>query len=658
MISKQDEALAGGVTPSSSKKSKSAGDDEDASWEKRLVLRCAEYVARADANEDARRKSDRIGANLMYGRHWNVPMPSTRAALTVNFTKALILHKLAIMTKQDPIPVIEPTEFGDAKASKLLRQVMMKWWREKNMKTKLRKAELLANSTRTCSWKISWDPTDNGGVGDVTCDVIPGWRLILDDRADTTHRMQFVGHRETLLRSEAALLYEESAEKIYAGAEDGKRGKMHSGGSMPQSPLGDPWRRMAATNQNLGTIVNGRPVISAYSMTGPSAKPQFSNEDSVQIIELFHRDRTLVRKDVQVYDVSGNPRKKIARDDEGIPQFEPAEEEQHPQPDGTTVTLPGFKLRMEPVMEKRLVPKYPHWRRTTFLLPDLVLVDDRAWDGPVPHALFSDGEALEGPWVKGCALDCEDIQMSLNVSLSIMMDNLRYSSLRPVLAGQGSNIEQNTLLVKPGQVVRVGKVSEVQPFEFPQLSETWFQWCNFMVSNMERIVGATGIMQGEAAGRVDSAAGYDLLAEIGGSRLVAETKRMEQSVVEAMRIAAWFMQRRYTEAHAVAVTDSEGNISEEKLGGAFLLGTFNFDIVTGSTMAWSESSVRARLLQELQNGIIDKVAYWQRTNTPDWQQIQERILHQPPALSGAAASPPPRTRSAPKNASKVPRVAA
>jgi hypothetical protein len=239
-----------------------------------------------------------------------------------------------------------------------------------------------------------------------------------------------------------------------------------------------------------------------------------------------------------------------------------------------------------------------------------------------------------------------------------MMDNLRMSSLRPVLAGQGSNIEQNTLLVKPGQVVRVGKISEVQPFEFPQLSDTWFQWCNFMVSNMERIVGATGIMQGEAAGRVDSAAGYDLLAEIGGSRLVAETKRMEQSIIDAMRIAAWFMQRRYTEQHAVAVTDSEGNISEEKLGGAFLLGTFNFDIVTGSTMAWSESSVRARLLQELQNGIIDKVAYWQRTNTPDWQQIQERILHQPPALSGAAASPPPRTRTAPKNASKVPKVAA
>jgi hypothetical protein len=67
-------------------------------------------------------------------------------------------------------------------------------------------------------------------------------------------------------------------------------------------------------------------------------------------------------------------------------------------------------------------------------------------------------------------------------------------------------------------------------------------------------------------------------------------------------------------------------------------------------MAWSESSVRNRLLQELQAGIIDKIAYWQRSNTPDYQQIMKRILTQPPSLSGGAGAPPPRTRSSAHNA--------
>jgi hypothetical protein len=173
-----------------------------------------------------------------------------------------------------------------------------------------------------------------------------------------------------------------------------------------------------------------------------------------------------------------------------------------------------------------------------------------------------------------------------------------------------------------------------------------------MVSNMERLIGATGIMQGESAGRVDSAAGYDLLAEIGGSRLVECTQRMEQSIVDLIRVVAWFMQKHYTDKHAFAVADAEGNISEQTLGGTFLRGSFNYNIVTGSTMAWSESSVRNRLLTELQQGLIDKIAYWQRTNTPDWQVMQKRILTQPPVLSGGAGSPPPRTRSSSHNATK------
>lgn len=622
------------MSPSLSETMRNApqGADAPEHWEKKLVLRCADMVARGDANEDARRRTDRVGANLYYGRHWNVAMPAQRAALTVNFVKALVLHKIAIMTKQDPIPVIEATQFGDAQAVDLLKQVMMKWWREAGMKLKLRRVMLLCNTTRTAAFKICWDKTLNGGVGDVAVDVVPGWRLILDDRADNVERMEFIGHRETIRRAEALLMYPDAAERIYRNASDNRRGQTFSNSSMPSTPLGDPWRRMASgSGANLSTIVNGKPVVSAYTMSG-SSKPGFNSVDQVQIVELFHRDRTMHEVVEPAYDGSGNPRRRIIRDEDGTPKFLETGSHLYHSEDGSFVSLPTYSLQTEHVMEKRVKPKYPHWRRTTFILPDLIMVDDRAWDGPAPYALFSDGDALEGPWVKGGALDLEDPQITLNISLSTMVDNLRLSSFRPILAGQSSNIEGNTLLVKPGQIIRVSDVNQVKPFEFPHLAGEWFQWCNFHVSNMERLIGATGIMQGEAAGRVDSAAGYDLLAEIGGSRLVECTQRMEQSIVDTVKIVSWFMQRRYTDAHSFAVADAEGNISEESLGGAFLRGSFNYNIVTGSTMAWSESAVRGRLMQELQAGIIDLIAYWQRSNTPDWQQIMKRKLSTPPQL--------------------------
>jgi hypothetical protein len=622
---------------------------EQAEWEMKLVRRCARYVARNDTNEDARRTTDRIGANLIYGRHWQVNMPPQRAALTVNFTKALILHKIAIMTKQDPIPVIEATQFGDAKACDLLKQVVMKWWREARMKLTLRRALLQSNSTRTCSMKVCWDPTANGGVGDVAVDIVPGWRLILDDRAETVERMEFIGHRETMRRSEAALAYPDKAERIYSNIDEKYRGTPTGTNGMPSSTMGDPWRRLSSNNASFSTIVNGKPVISAYTMQG-AGRTYADNKDTVQIVEMFHRDRTMVRTREPAIDMQGTPKTHIIRDENGLPKMTQVGMEYHQDGDGSYFMLPKFQIETETVMIDRIKPKYPHWRRTTFILPDLTLVDDRPWDGPVVHALFSDGDALEGPWVKGCALDVEDMQISLNVSLSTMMDNLRMNAYRPILAGQSSNIEGNTLMVKPGQVIRVGDVAQIKPFEFPAVSSEWFQWCNFVVSNMERLIGATGIMQGEAAGRVDSAAGYDLLAEIGGSRIVECTQRMEQSIVDVIKIVVWFMQKHYTDAHAFAVSDDQGNISEESLSGGFIQGAFNFNVVTGSTMAWSESAVRGRLMGELQAGIIDKIAYWQRTNTPDWQQIMKRVLSQPPVLSGGAGAPPPRTRTSSKNA--------
>ena len=71
------------------------------------------YVRNADQGEEARRRHDRLGAKLFYGQHWDRPMPSDRAAITANLCMAILRHKVAIMTKQDPIPVIEPDDVGD-----------------------------------------------------------------------------------------------------------------------------------------------------------------------------------------------------------------------------------------------------------------------------------------------------------------------------------------------------------------------------------------------------------------------------------------------------------------------------------------------------------------------------------------------------------------
>ncbi len=597
----------------------------------KLSDRFNELLRLADAEEESRRASDRLGANLYYGRHWNVPMPKNRVALTVNVTKSLIDHKIAIMTKQRPVPVVEAQEAGDVEASRIMRTVLQQYWIDDRMMLKSRDALRLCNTTRTTLSKTYWDPDKKGGVGDITTDILPGFRCIMDPRTKNVDRMEFIGDRAYMSRSRAMKLYPQASQKIMDAAMPSNK-IMGSGGA--DSPIKSPWDRVGVDTASAGgAIVNGRPVITAF--TGRSPVRGGNNAD-IEIVELYVKDRTLVEKEVAVKDAIGAPIKRIVRDESGMPQFDQSGDWDE------VLGEPGYVLRYEEVTRIELVPKYPFYRRVTKLMPDDLILDDMAWDLPHPYEALGDQPSLEGPWDKACALEVEDLQAALNISLSTMMDNLRFSAFRAFKKTSSANIQKNNLVISPGDIIDVGMTQDgLQALEFPSLSEAWFSWINNLVTLMERMIGATGVMQGEAAGRVDSAVGYDALAEIGGSRIVECTQRYEEWISRVMTKVGWYAQRYYTEAHAVRVEDAEGNLTWERASSKELWGGFVYRIVTGSTLAWNESSVRARVMEEYTAGLRDKVSVWQKLQIEDWQMIKKRVESQPPQFN---PPPPQRTR--------------
>ena len=182
-----------------------SGDRED--FQTALVRKVTRMIALSDREEEARRRSDRIGGNLYVGRHWGVYTNKNRAAITANVTKALLDHSISIMSKQLPVPVVEPDDAGDVYASTLMRAILQRQWHEDDMILKSRQALRLAKATRTCAGKTMWDIEKKNGNGDATTDIIPGWRLILDPRSRYPERMEFLGDRATMSRSRAMLLY-------------------------------------------------------------------------------------------------------------------------------------------------------------------------------------------------------------------------------------------------------------------------------------------------------------------------------------------------------------------------------------------------------------------------------------------------------------------
>jgi hypothetical protein len=598
---------------------------------------CMKMVSESDKHEQARRRYDRIGGNLYYSRHWQVPMPAGRTALTVNISKTLIDHKIAIMTKQQPVPVVENADGGDPYAARMMRSAIMDWWDTNDLQTTLEQAELLGACTRTCAIKYIWDDTLKNGAGDAAADLIPGWRLILDPLARARQKVRYIGDRALMTRARAMQLYPDAAEDIASAT--GPQQFTDSGSGA--SPIKDPWMRMVNLYPGVAAI-DGLWTLAGYSSTygGQDGDPA---QQYVEVIELYYKDPSLVKITRPKRDEEGKPVERLVREEDGTPKFESAGVEAISLEDGTTATVPRFRLVMEPDTEEVEVQKYPYYRRTTILIPDCQTIDDCAWDYPHPYSLHGDGEVLEGLWKKGVLLELEDPQAQFNVSLSLMMDNLRFSSHRVAVAYDGAQLERNSLSIAPGDVLNVmGQKGSLDFIHFPELSASWFDWLKNIISLMQQIVGVTGVMQGESAGRIDSASGYDLLAEISGSRLTKDTQRMERSIADGMEIVGAYMQQHYTREHAIGVQQEDGNVTFYRVLPATLQGAFRYRVLTGSTLAWTESARRQRVLEEYQQGLRDKISVWQEFQIPGWRDIKARMEK---AAGAAAFNPPPPART-------------
>jgi hypothetical protein len=606
------------------------------------------YIRISDQGEDERRKSDRIGGNLYAGRHWDTRVPPDRAALTIPYSKALINQVISLQTKQDPVWVVAPNDAGDKQAARIMAALLPKVWTRDGLKKKVRRAMRLGETTRTCAAKTLWDDSLDGWIGNVTTDIIPGWRLILDPRAADPENMRFIGDRASMSRTEAMLLYPQAAHIIRDSGQPVASSAL-SNGSV-DSPVKDQFRQMGGGSGPVawgvgGAVVNGVPVVTAFTGRTPVS---YADEYAVHICEVYHRDFTLDTVRVPVEDEWGNPKQTMLTEDDGTPRF---------TQDGEWDDIlgePGYKISYQTQTEEKDVPIYPQWRRTTKIYPGGRVIEDVAWDHPQPYELYQAQEWLEGPWSKGTIHDLLDDQLMLNVSTSIMQDNLRFGSYRVFKRTSDCPASRNSLLFRSGQVIDVGRqINNLEPLSFPEISQAWFSWRQEIKKDMREIAGVDGIMSGsmaDVAPRADSTKMTDSLAEIGGSKIVEKTENMEWFIIGIGRRTGYWIQQKYTEKHAIALEDMQGELTWERLGHEELMGSFNYDIIVGSTTAWSGSGVRTRVLEELQLGLRDKVSAWKALDSTsyaiaDWKDVLRRNPQAnaiaPPARTRAAAPKPP-----------------
>lgn len=604
-----------------------------------LARRVRRMIARSDKRESARRKEDRIGGNLFFSNHWAVRMPDGRAAWTVNLARPLIEDKIALITKNRPIPVVEAIGVGDEEGPRIMRSILQQWWTDEKMDAKLEHALFLSNATRTSAIKVWWDPARNAGAGGIAAGVLPGWRILLDPSASERSRLTFAGDRSVMPRWRAMQLYKAAADTIRkAGA-----AKANAEGREDNSPLDDMYPRSGGTGV---VTINGAPALTAEGSIEPSAAEL---RELVEVAEVYWRDPTVVERMMPKKDEhTGENIRKVKMGEDGLPSFTETTR-RHVMADGQEVELPAFELDMEDELEPKFVPKYPYWRRTTVLMQGddiLETIDDQAWDFELPYAYFIDGRPLEGMWHRGSLLELRGLQTDTNITLSLETDMRRFASLLAAVAYDEAGLEQNTLALMPGDVIRIrGPKGSFEWVKIPPPDASWLEKIRFNIDMMRLILGLDGVMSGQAQGRLDSAAAYDFLGDISGARLTKSGTRMEWAIADLMQIVGGIAQEAFTEKHSVRVEHETGKATYERITPSALRVSMRFGVLVGSQMAWTESARRQRALADVQAGVCDKIGFWQQTNYPDWQNMKarmEREAAEHPNMPPVA--PPPRTR--------------
>jgi hypothetical protein len=637
-----------GQTPSTT-----IGEDE---WRDRLSKKVMRHVAEADRSEGRRRRACKVGGRMFYDQHHLTPAPRGRAAITANMAKALSKQKIAIMTKQDPIPVIQPVEVGSVEGARKMNLVCQHIWQERNLRITNRRALQLADVTMTCALKVVWDRQLGAGWGDVAVDLIPGWRLIVDNRAIDVERMRYIGDRAVMTRSQAMLLYPKSADRISELAQTITRGGGQGSTTTRYrgSPITDPWHSGLTLSTNDSYQVNNVPVIVTAAMSGPGPGTGDDTDTDVEIVELYHKDPTRYEVEETITDELGNDLEDPVEDEDGIPVYESLPDEIH-QTEFGPINIPAFRQKTQKRTRKVLKAKYPFWRRSTvvFCGTKADCIDDRAWDGPAPYTLYTMEYPLDGALGKGPFLGLFTLQGVVNTSLSSGTDNIRQSSMQAFKAGSGSGVDTDQIILTAGKVIRCNDIKQLEELTSSGISAEWISWIQQVVSMMKFVYGLDGIMQGETTGRMDpSGPSVDTLAGLAGARVVCDTQNMDTSISNLFRIIGWFVQNFYTEKHAIHLENAEGQESWERVDKDSLAGQFRYSVRTGSDSGWSPSAKEQRVLNRYQQGLYDKVETWKELSIQNWPEIKQRLETQSPVLAGPAGGPPPRTRSSPHSAAK------
>lgn len=578
------------------KRSREMDRDDDA----RLIRRLDSFCDRWLVGEGERRSRDRRGMRLFRGQMWEDGIGAGRLAITSNTPLALYERVVADVLRGQPEPEVEAINPEEEDAARVAEGAVRTNLRTSRMREKMAVAYRLSGFTRPVAMYHYWRHELHGGLGDVDKRIIPGHRLVVDDRTPFVRDMEFVGFEEEMSRAKLITLFPDKADAI----EDALGGENDSPTGMVRDPLKE--RSTGAGGKAVDRLVtlstvNAPPYNPVTSIKTPGRRGKGEVDplsETVRVRFMWIDDPTPKRERKPRLDPKSNkPMYSLVRDEDDKPVLDAGQHDVIDTPLGPQY-VQSMNPKTEMVMDEVVVRKYRYWRHVAYIVEDKVKLWDVAWDGPVPLSIMRDRLPAYGFDAEGSALRLATLGVARNILWTIIFERLKLSLGGTWLATPASGLKRNKLIPEPGAVFTVNALDAIKEFPVSPLDAAYFSLLDKIEQEMELLIGVTPMMRGQAAGRADSPATYEQLADQSGGPTLDRAKLIDQFIQDATEIDLWFMQNYYTHEHMVEVEAEDGYAHWTQASALAIRGKFSVRVETGVTLG---SSV-ARDRQEANDG--------------------------------------------------------
>lgn len=549
--------------------------------------------------------------NMLMGNQWVQPgssattlrspnSPAWKARMCVNYTHAIVDDIVAIVFDQDPRLSISATapeqlQYVDALQA-AIDEVM---YRQKGA-TKCRQAFYNALTFGNGYLKVTYDPSENQGEGQICLDLVPTQNLYVDKVCSSFANCEAVLEVSVVPLSKLQRQFPDKAHLLRSDTSQGTYGEKLSEDTLSSNNFNQ--------SMQIYTPTEDQPRIADKTIfTNPPYKRSQGRADAlVEMGELWVKDYSLEVVDerfVSAYDAWRRPIYGIRK------------QKRRRYPHGRLITFGGGLVLQDRKNPYRIFPPY-------ILFQDIIN----------PGVFYARGE----PEL------LYDPQRELNKRRSQIMDNAAYIGNSIWIVEKDSGVTPSMLDNTPGRVIPVnaGKAGSIHRQNPPEMPGWIMKASELPIGDMMFIAG---IAQGGPKGARSGTAMQEAVSAI-TRRTRMKTKQVEDALVDLGQALITMIQDFYTTSKMVRIMGNMGNAAFVPFDRFHVRGQWDIKVEATNSAANSKVARRQEALQLFGMGVIDDRALLEAMEWPGREEVLRRKgrtpqPHQVPQYKGWPGMP-------------------